>query len=359
MTNAHIIPDQADFALSTFRNWVMITAQAFQDEVGLEQGLAILEPYSKNSGIAINNNWIKMYPDLKDMEGAAKIFQLTINYMGIKNRSFINKYGFYCKIIDCPYRSGPQIICYMHMWQCPRYMVTHLGLDLDLYLLKKLSADDDICLNVVTDQKDPTVVLTYEPTKEIMVDPLPLPEQQRLLALWATDIWEYFMMAYSDLVGPERCLNELKPKFRSSGLNDLDRLLKQNNRNRENVTVPEVVDLLLSMYNIEAVVTRNKEGGIEVKVTSCPFSRSRQDMCELLHAYMEGSIHGIDLKCTLHCLEKMTGGTDHCTLIVPSIDRDGGSKPTMDDVVLQLKMRLAKGEINKTEYEELFSIIKQ
>ncbi|MDD1772428.1 MAG: hypothetical protein LUQ09_05855 [Methanomassiliicoccales archaeon] len=47
---------KSDFDLETFRNWVLITAQAFQDEFGEEKSLSILEPYSKNAGIAINNN---------------------------------------------------------------------------------------------------------------------------------------------------------------------------------------------------------------------------------------------------------------------------------------------------------------
>jgi len=235
-------------------------------------------------------------------------------------------------------------------------MTMQLGVDLDPHIIKMLSSGDDICLNIWTSEKDPMVMLKAETTKVVIMNSLPLTEQHRLYSLWATDLWEFFLMAYSDQVGPERCLNALRPLFTESGSKDLARIRKMCKEGHEDEDMPEIIGLILSQLRIKSEIIRNTEGNIEARVYECPFSSARKDMCELFHEYLEGMLHGVSDGCVLDC-QRRSEDADHCTLIIGEVNKTDPVKPTMDDVLIQLKMRLARGEISKMEYEELLSII--
>lgn len=94
-------------------------------------------------------------------------------------------------------------------------------------------------------------------------------------------------------------------------------------------------------------------------ISDCPFKDSPHEICQQFEAFCQGVCHSIHPELSFQYQSKMTNGAANCSW---SIMRTGGKKttsptaptiPKEDEAMRALRLRLAKGEISKEEYQEL------
>jgi hypothetical protein len=157
-----------------------------------------------------------------------------------------------------------------------------------------------------------------------------------------------------DINGTERTLTKLLPVSAGTGLGlgkELDGLLKNVKDRRDRaVEALALVRSCMGQADSEAIT---EEGMITGCTSNCPFKDGNVVLCRQYEGLLSGICKAIDPELEFAYTRMMTRGDASCAWTLGRAMRKVGAGPQekdLDDPLLALKMRFARGEISEGEY---------
>jgi predicted hydrocarbon binding protein len=178
-----------------------------------------------------------------------------------------------------------------------------------------------------------------------------------------------FTSASIDLIGSERTLELALPQAKELGLKVGNNLMGDSGGNGNIQTIRDKLDFLSSIQGqigAPAILTGSI---LEKEIKECPYKGSPPEVCKQLEAIFNGVCESIDPDYEFAYDRMMSKGDKTCHWVVR---KKGAQEPVKRDVtkitstekhedkdeaLRALRIRLAKGEITKQEYEELRELL--
>ena len=119
------------------------------------------------------------------------------------------------------------------------------------------------------------------------------------------------------------------------------------------------VDLVNKLLKQSGQFKRSSDSVWKKEITECPFSHASKEFCEMFQSYLNGICTIFDNNASFGYSERMTSGATSCLgeLITSPCGSQGDNKGIYQDHLIQLKLRLAKGEITEQDYFRLKKLI--
>jgi hypothetical protein len=164
-----------------------------------------------------------------------------------------------------------------------------------------------------------------------------------------------------DAIGSERTVELVAPLARKTGMELGAKLIVETRGINDAPTIRDKLDFLnsaLAHRGDPAIVTSS---GIEKEIIDCPGKDLVPEMCEHLEELLRGVCEAINPDYEFAYDRMMSKGDHSCHWTVRKKKEVAKEKPKeetpSDDPMKILKMRFAKGEISKSEYEEMRDLL--
>lgn len=350
----------ADFAIEAFQNWLRITAQGFQDRLGLETAIEVMRPYSVNAAIALANNLsAALGTEKKGIENLAYQWEVADLIMGMEGMTEITPYGTRTEITSCPFASGPAILCIAHFNQVPEAWAHYMVPDLmHRNFVESLYKGDSRCFGYCSSISAVKAVLSAPVLKTIKITDSSKLDTTTMRSLFLTDFWEFFLTMFVDQVGSQEVVAVLGPKFYDLGIRDWEKMNMDIENGKEQRPLQRLMSVFAKKFGQECGAIVQTRSSLQGEVHKCPFSNCHPEMCLLIGEYLKGLCHAAETGSKFSYIEMMTNGSSKC---IWKIDLGIENEPIdrKDDLVYRLKLRLVNGEISKEEYRELYDLVKE
>ena len=347
-----------------------LTIQGFKalvEESGVADAIAAVKPY-KNRNAYILLCMIKKRLQLKGPGIETLTTPLCLAQVGIGGvenvHMEIKEKGAVCYVENCEYQDAIPEFCvvvshYFTDLICealnPDYeciWTHHLtnGDPYDRYVYRKKAGTywetDDLGKTIKTVPK-------FEVSKE---------EERELKDYVLNNVLDAVVEGFVDLHGSEKTLEVLGPLAKRIGLEHGKQLAGQNpGMKKDAATIGHLIDMFGQAIMQRGSAEYLSRDEIRKEVTDCPLQIFTYEVCKLIESLLQGVIHSLNPNLEYAYDSMMTKGGETCRWHVRSkgakqiIFQDWKSE--VADPLIVLKMRLAKGEIDKEEYEEIRALI--
>ena len=190
---------------------------------------------------------------------------------------------------------------------------------------------------------------------------VPKKEERELRDYVLNNVLDAVVEGFIDLHGSEKTLEVLVPMAKRIGLEAGDRLARQNPEMKNDAsTIGHLIDMLGQSTMQRGSVQHLSEDELCKEVTDCPFQTFTYEMCKLLEALLQGVVQSLNPDLDFSYDSMMTRGEHVCRWHVRSKDAIPISiqvEHGVADPLAVLRMRLAKGEIDMDEFNEIRALI--
>lgn len=372
-----------DFKSDEFRSYVSnllnesiaeLNVSSFNELVkasGLNATLSALKPYM----IPIGHLMVSMANENMGLEGdgldAAFIpFLFTQRTIWADATGEIRQEGAVGLVHDCIYHrvhANPEFCLAMSHYSSGAICEV-VNPDYECIWTHHLTNGDPYCRYVVKRKSDPSMNLEDLGNTLVTVPRIDPPrandmdiEKFNMLG-W----WSWLTMSSVDLRGPDKTLEILCPIAERIGSKAGKSLVQKHPEFKDDVeAVGQLIDMVEKTMLGRMGSSRYLSNDEFVReVTECPMLVfSPPEMCKQTEAFYQGMCKSIDPDLEFHYEKMMTAGDDKC---IWSLKRKSISAPPKEEKEIPrtsqtplevLKMRLAKGEVTKQEYEELRELL--
>ena len=352
--------DLRDLCFSLLREWWLAATQALVDEAGSEAALRHLKPYFTNTGMAGAHN----IPDIQGITLDELLDRGALCYMwllitGARSGAIFkaDDESRIFEIVDCATGGISKEGC-ISLCQFTNNAGVGVGRqDFEAILLRSLSFGDSVChlafRRVGIEAKVSAIDEFRVPEDKWPV--LPDEELKEYLALSLIgEAWSNATRALIDFAGPERALDRLRFHMRHAGLSFGIRMADRlGARERRLQSILEIVELVQLLHRRKGTCTVG-EGCAEGKVSECPFSSSPSEICMQYEAFFNGVCEAIDPSCEFAYDRMMTKGDKTCHWLITKKGQTASKADAVpEDPIKVLKLRYAKGEITREEYQRM------
>ncbi len=356
-----------DFMDKAFAALTIQGFKALVDESGVTDAIAAVKPY-KNRNAYILLCMVKKRlqlkgPGIETLTTPLCLAQVGIG--GVENVHLeIKEKGAVCFVDKCEYQDAIPEFCvvvshYFTDLVCealnPDYeciWTHHLtnGDPYDRYVYRKKSG-------TYTDIDDLGKTIKAVPKFEVSKE-----EERELRDYVLNNVLDAVVEGFVDLHGSEKTLEVLGPLAKRIGLEGGKQLAKRNpGMKNDAATIGHLIDMFGQAIMQRGSAEYLSRDELRKEVTDCPLQTFTYEMCKLIESLLQGVVQALNPNLELAYDSMMTKGDETCRWHVGS----KGAKPIIveeeeakvADPLALLKMRLAKGEIGKEEFEEIRALI--
>jgi len=349
----------ADLAKQSFK--------ALVDTSGAAEAIAAVKPY-KNRNAYILICMVKKKMSLKGPALETLIIPMCMAHVGIGGienvHSEIREKGAVCYVEKCPYGDAMPEFC---------VVISHYTTDL---ICEAMNPDYECIWTHHLSNGDPYDRYIYRKKaghyanvddlgQIIKVIPrydVPKEDERALRDYVLFNVLDGVVDGYIDVHGSEKALKALLPLARKIGSDTGKRLAEENPGMMNNAaTLGHLIDQFgqATMQRGSTEYLSKNELGKEI--TDCPFQTFTYEMCKLMESLLQGVVESLNPDLTFAYDSMMTKGDSTCRWHLSSKGEKlviiQPEKAEVADPLSMLKMRLAKGEISKQEYEEIKAVI--
>jgi hypothetical protein len=341
--------------------------KALVDATDVSEAIASVKPY-KNRNAYILICLVKKRLQLKGPGIETLITPMCCAQLGIAGgenvHSEIKERGAVCYVDTCMYKDALPEFCVVVSHYTTDLICEALNNEYECIWTHHLSNGDPYDRYVYR-KKAGKYESLFDLGKTIKTIPkweVPKEEQRALRDYVLNNVLDAVVEGFIDSQGSERTLEILVPMAKKIGLEGGNLLAKQNPGMKNDVST---IGHLIDMFG-QSVMQRGKtdflsKDELSKEITDCPFQIFTYEMCKLMEALLQGVIQSLNPDLEYEYDTMMTKGGETCRWHLRTI----GAKPIIihqtgeevNDPLAMIKMRLAKGEISKKEYEEIKKLI--
>jgi hypothetical protein len=351
------------------------TLQALIDVAGSEKAIELKRPYfyhhGKAGALSIGKRLGVTENDMSDVILAGRfvswVLRKETHTVGVPTEGFSRS-----EVSSCPFQDGPAEFCELFDIITAKGFSEEIGPDYEYSCEQMMTRGAPICLT--TTRRKPGIRNNPEDADEVISVPQ-LPEiSNEERDYWAIQIlaehWILTTRALMDYENSDRALNLLKVRMKLQGISTGLRFSKMLGMNgNDALAIASLVDFCNSLFQQEGKVTHSSPARIEKEISQCPFQYAPREICIQFEAFTNGICEAVNPDYEVVHVKAMCKGDSSCIRV---IRRRGAEEPAKkealepqkespkvseDDHLRILKIRLAKGEITKREYEELWELL--
>jgi len=167
-------------------------------------------------------------------------------------------------------------------------------------------------------------------------------------------MWTLLLKSMLDEIGTEMTMNALRPKFNEIGREFANRFIEEYRIDFENLG--SVADGLSSFHSSFLKKGRFKRSSDSFSIVTeeCPFSGEPSEVCQLFQYFYDGLLEKMNPDFSMQCSGMMTKGDKTCHWLIRKKGKtDGKDDAVPEDPIKVLKLRYARGEITREEYQRM------
>ncbi len=356
-----------DFIDKALAALAMQAFKALVEASGVSDAMAAVKPY-KNRNAYILLCMVKKRLQLKGSGIETLITPMCLAQVGIAGaenvHQEIKEKGAVCYVDTCAYRDAVPEFC---------VVISHFTTDL---ICEALNPDYECIWTHNLTNGDPYDRYVYRKKigdyadvndlgKTVITVPkieVPKEEERALRDYVLTNVLDAVVEGFIDLHGSDKTLSILDPLAKKIGLEGGNLLAKQNpGMKTDAAAIGHLADAFGHAMKQCGSVQYLSKDELRKEIIECPFQSYPNEMCRLLEALLQGVVQSLNPDLLFSYDSMMTRGDRICRWHV----RNKGAKPIIiqeeraevADPLAILKLRLAKGEIGKQEYEEIRDLI--
>ena len=346
---------RSQLAFEILAEFGIATSHAIVDIMGDEQVEALVKTEMHHAGLAMALN-IKNRMGLKgqDLLYVSYAANWANSIMGMDQKVEMTGIGLRGVVKSCPLSRASGALC-CHILYCPQAFHEIFAPGFIVLNPKRLSRGDDACLIICTKEGvDPDQVLSAPCISEPLPPPLDPEERAQWNHSYMGSMWTLLLKSMLDEIGTEMTMNALRPKFNEIGREFANRFIEEYRIDFENLG--SVADGLSSFHSSFLKKGRFKRSSDSFSIVTeeCPFSGEPSEVCQLFQYFYDGLIEKMNPDFRMQCLGMMTKGDKTCHWLIRKIGQTASRDDAVpEDPIKVLKLRYAKGEITREEYQRM------
>jgi predicted hydrocarbon binding protein len=341
--------------------------QALVDAFGVPDAIAAVKPY-KNRNAYVLMCMVKKKMGLKGPGIETLITPMCMAQVGIggvdRVHSEIRERGAVCFVDKCPYQDAIPEFCVVVSHYTTDLICEALNPEYECVWTHHLSDGDPYCRYVYRKKAEhhSSIDDLGRTIKTIPRFEVPKEDERALKDYVLFNVLDAVVEGHIDLQGSEKALNALIPLAKKIGSDTGARLAKENPRMKNDAaTIGHLIDLFGQAIMQRGSSEILSKAELRKEITDCPFQTFPYEMCKTMEAMLRGVVRSLNPDLAFEYQSMMTKGDQTCRWHV----RDKNAKTTIvhderaeaANPLAMLKMRLAKGDISKDEYEEIRALI--
>lgn len=267
---------------------------------------------------------------------------------------------------DCIYKDASPEFCIFISHFTTEPLCEAIDPSYESFWTHHMTSGDPYCRYVFVKKSDDKKGLE-DLGKTISVIPSPNVPKEQLMAMksWILfHFWDAVTESFTDIHGSQKTVEILGANARRIGLNVGSMMLQSNPALKGDAqALGHLIDLFGMIMNQKGAVLSSSKDIFTKEITDCPFQIFPYEMCKQFEALFQGICGSIDPDLEFHYTKAMTMGDETCAwsvsnkLIDASKLEEAQLVRNIEDPLKILKIRLARGEITKQEFEDLKEIV--
>jgi hypothetical protein len=346
---------RSQLAFDVLAEFGIVTSHAIVDIMGEEQAEALVRSEMYHAGLAMALN-IKNRMGLEghDLFFVAYAANWANSIMGMDQKVEVTDIGARVLVKSCPLSRASRALC-CHIVYCPKGFHEILAPGFISLNPKRLSRGDGTCVIIsLKEGVNPDQVLTAPCIYEPLPPPLDPEERVRWNHSYIGGMWTLMLKSMLEEIGPEMTMNALRSKFNEIGRGFAPRFKEEYPMVIEDPG--SVADELSSFHSSFLKEGRfmSSSDGFSIITEECPFSGEPSEVCQLFQCFYDGLLERTDPELSMRCSGMMTKGDRTCHWLIGKKGRTASKDDALpEDLIKVLKLRYAKGEITREEYQRM------
>ncbi len=329
-----------------------------KDSIPPEEIAKAVRPYFTHCGMAISLNCSKRFNITgKDIKELAIPYYWTGHALSGRNCSSMMVYekGIVIETLDCCLCDIGAEFCLPLSYDATEGICRSLNPNFHYHFTHKMYDGDDYCRYIIRHKGHRKDIEDLGELKEV-VKGLDMPDEE-VDSLRREMIGELLIIVNKVLVdvnGTERTLTKLLPVSNRTGLElgkEIGALLENIKDGRGRAA--EALTMIRSSMSQDDIREISEDDLITGCTTACPFKDGNVALCKQYESVLNGVCKAIDPRLEFVYTHMMTKGDARCAWTIGrSMRRDKVETraDAVDDPLLTLKMRFARGDISEGEY---------
>ncbi len=340
--------------------------------VGLADGMAVMRLYKKRNGYILLS-LIKNKVGTKGTGLDAIILPMALGQVALNSdpknvEGAITEGGGVVKVHDCIFKGATPEFCVTISHYTADLICEAINPDYECIWTHHLNEGDPYCRYIYkkkgdrVDLENPGRIIT-----PLSFPPMPESDLRDIRNFILSHFWDSTTEAFMDLQGSWVTMDHLLPIAYQIG-EEMGHELRELGTT-QGLTVAmagSMLDTLGDIIHQIGTPTRASSDEFVKAVVDCPFRTFPREICRQIESLYQGLIHAIRPDLEFSYMEMMNEGGRQCAWslrrkgISPSQSNlIGQNAPLTQDPMIQLKMRLAKGEIDLDEYHAIRKAISE
>lgn len=276
----------------------------------------------------------------------------------------IRERGAECRVDKCPYQDASPEFCVVISHFTSDLMCEAINPDYEVIWTHHLTNGDPYCRYVYRKKNEPNKDTEDLGRIVMTLPPIEMPPHEAvairnfILTHWLDAVTEAFV----DLHGSEKTISILVPIAKNIGREAGKWLaVDRKEMRRDAATIGHLVDLFGKGITQRGRTHYLSMDELVKEITDCPWQTLPYELCKQIEAIFQGVCESLNPELEYGYDSMIPKGDEICRWhmrlsgVAPTIIHQ--ERPETMDPVAMLKMRLARGEIDRTEYEDLMVII--